>query len=107
MFALPVAPQDLAAFRAALETFHPAGFRAMALASAQDLRAVLHGVNVPTLLIYGDNDQRAPMTVAEHLGSEISTSQLVVLRGAGHVCNVELPDQYNDAVRDFLIDHRP
>jgi len=74
MFALQVAPQDLEAFRAALENFHPVGFRAMALATAQDLRALLRGVNVPTLLVYGNNDQRAPITVAEHLRREIHVS---------------------------------
>src|SRR5688572_4764980 len=67
MFALPVASEDLAAHRQAMAAFHPAGFRAMAIASAEDVRDVLADVDVPTLLIYGDADQRAPMAVAEHL----------------------------------------
>jgi pimeloyl-ACP methyl ester carboxylesterase len=33
-------------------------------------------------------------------------SRLVVLPDAGHVCNVEAPDEFNDAVRDFLHDSR-
>ena len=102
MFALPVAPEDFDLFRAAMAAFHPVGFRAMALASAEDLRAVLRGVNVPTLLVYGNHDQRAPMGVAEHLRREIPGSRLVVLDGAGHVCNVELPEPFNEAVRTFL-----
>ena len=104
MFALSVLPQDLEAFRLAMERFHPVGFRAMAAASAEDLRHTLAGVNAPTLLVYGDNDQRAPLTVAENLHSAIKSSQLVVLKGAGHLCNVELSQQFNDVVRAFLED---
>ena len=105
MFALPVMPEDREAFRLAMERFHPVGFRAMALASAEDLRNTLPGVNVPTLLVYGDHDQRAPLTVAETLHAAIRTSQLVVLEGAGHVCNVELPQLFNDVARAFIVDH--
>ena len=102
MFALPVSPEDLAAHRAAIAGFHPAGFRAMAAAAAEDVRDVLDSIVVRTLLIYGDNDVRAPMAVAEHLHASIGSSELVVLEGAGHVCNVELPERFNDEVRAFL-----
>jgi pimeloyl-ACP methyl ester carboxylesterase len=102
MFALPVAAADVEAFRAALESFHPAGFRAMANASAEDLRDVLPAIDVPALLLYGDRDERAPMAVAEALHAAIAGSRLVVLPGAGHVGNVELPDRFNHEVRGFL-----
>lgn len=101
MFALPVAPADEYAFRAAIESFHPAGFRAMAFASAEDLRDVLPSIVVPTLLVYGDKDERAPMAVARQLHSAIKGSRLVVLEGAGHVCNVEEPERFIDEVRAF------
>jgi pimeloyl-ACP methyl ester carboxylesterase len=101
MFALPVAPTDLDTFRAAIEAFHPSGFRAMAFASAEDVSDLLSAIDVPTLLVYGDNDERAPMTVAERLHAAIRGSRLVVLPGAGHVCNVELPERFNDEVREF------
>lgn len=102
MFALPIAPEDVEVFRAAMEEFHPSGFRAMARASAEDLSAVLPGVSVPTLLIYGDHDQRAPLAVAERIHDAITGSQLVTLEGAGHLCNIELPQQFNAAVFRFL-----
>jgi pimeloyl-ACP methyl ester carboxylesterase len=106
MFALPVDPRDFEAFRTAMEAFHPAGFRCMASALAEDLRGLLPDISIPTLLVYGDNNQRAPMAVAEHLHHAISTSQLAVLKGAGHVCNVELPRLFNEVVRAFLSEHR-
>ena len=59
-------------------------------------------IKVPTLLVCGDRDVRAPLTVAEQLHAAISGSTLVVLAGAGHVCNVEAADDFNDAAREFL-----
>ena len=89
-------------FGASMARFHPAGFRAMAEASAEDLREVLPHVDIPTLLVYGDHDVRAPLAVAEHLHAEIAGSTLVVLPGVGHVCNLEAPEQFNATVRRFL-----
>ena len=80
----------------------PVGFRAMARASAEDLRDALPCVEVPTLLVYGDHDVRAPLAVAEHLHAAITDSTLVVLADAGHVCNVEAADDFNTAVSQFL-----
>jgi pimeloyl-ACP methyl ester carboxylesterase len=69
---------------------------------AEDVRDVLPHIDIPTLLVYGDRDVRAPLTVAEALRAAISGSRLVGLPDAGHVCNVEAPNEFNDAVRDFL-----
>jgi pimeloyl-ACP methyl ester carboxylesterase len=106
MFSKTMPPETVEAFRASMQAFHPRGFRAMARASAEDVRAVLPDVAVPTLLVYGEHDVRAPLTIAEALHAAISGSRLVVLRDAGHVCNIEAPDEFNDTVRDFLHDSR-
>jgi pimeloyl-ACP methyl ester carboxylesterase len=78
----------------------------MARASAEDVRDVLPDIDVPTLLVCGDRDVRAPLAVAEALHAAISGSRLVVLPDAGHVCNVEAHKEFNDAVRGFLYDSR-
>jgi pimeloyl-ACP methyl ester carboxylesterase len=44
--------------------------------------------------------------VAEALQAAISGSRLVVLPDAGHLCNIEAPDEFNVAVRDFLHNSR-
>lgn len=90
------------AFGEALRAFHPIGFRAMARASAEDLRNALPHIKVPTLLVYGDKDVRAPLTVAEHLQAAIANAALIVLPDVGHVCNIEAPEAFNSAVRSFL-----
>ena len=102
MFSAGTAPESVAAFGTAMRAFHPAGFRAMARAAAEDLRDVLPLVDVPTLLVYGDRDVRAPLTVAEHLHSAIAGSTLVVLPDTGHVGSIEAPEALTTAVRSFL-----
>jgi pimeloyl-ACP methyl ester carboxylesterase len=90
-------------FAAGISGFHPAGLRAMAQSFAEaDLRDVLPRIDVPTLLLYGDADTRAPLAVAENLHALISTSRLVVMPGVGHISSVEAADRFNAEVRAFL-----
>jgi pimeloyl-ACP methyl ester carboxylesterase len=102
MFSEGTAAEAVAAFGASMRSFHPAGFRAMARASAGNVREVLGRIEVPTLLVYGDRDVRAPLAVAEDLHAAIPGSRLVVLPGVGHACSIEAPDGFNRVVRDFL-----
>ena len=68
MFSPGAAADRVADFAANMAEFDPAGFRAMAMASAEaDLRDVLPFIDVPTLLLYGDQDVRAPQEVTEAL----------------------------------------
>ena len=86
-----------------LADFHPAGWRTMARALADaDLRDVLPSIDVPTLLLYGDADRRAPLTVATALEADIPGATLSVLPGIGHMSNLEAPDLFNTEVRSFL-----
>ena len=72
----------------------------MARAFAEDdLRDVLPTVRVPTLLLYGEVDKRSPMSGAEDLHRSIATPRLVVLAGAGHLSNIEMPAAFNRQVR--------
>ena len=81
----------------------PAGLRAMSNAFADtDLRDVLPEIDVPTLLIHGDLDQRSPLSVGEDLHARIPGSKLVVFHGIGHVVNLEAPERFSDEVRSFL-----
>lgn len=102
MFSEATDPESVGAFGASMRAFHRVGFRAMARASAENLRDVLPHISVPTLLVYGDKDVRATLAVAKDLEQAIRGSMLVVLPGAGHVCNIEAPDEFNRAIRQFL-----
>ena len=98
------APQELVdGFAAGVARFHPLGFRTMARAfAAADLRDVLPHIDVPTLLLHGDRDVRAPLDVAEALREAIPSSKLVVMPDVGHVSCVEAADRFNAEVRRFL-----
>ncbi len=95
--------ESAAALATIMSESRPIATRAMAHALADaDLRDVLPSIAVPTLLIYGDADERAPLIVAEDLHRRIPTSRLVVLPGLGHECYLEAPDRFNAEVRTFL-----
>jgi pimeloyl-ACP methyl ester carboxylesterase len=81
---------------------HRGGMRTMARAMADaDLRDLLPRIAVPTLLLYGDADERSPLPLAESLASQIPGSRLVVLPGVGHQCNMEGAARFNTELRAF------
>jgi pimeloyl-ACP methyl ester carboxylesterase len=82
---------------------HPGGYRAMAHSMAEaDLRSVLPGLGIPTLLLYGELDERSPVHVARSLQSQIRGAELVLIPGVGHLANLESPDAFNQHVREFI-----
>ena len=60
-----------------------------ALASAQ--AAAVEGIDVPTLLITGDQDGVAPAANVRAMGDRIRGSRVVVLEGCGHWTAFEKP----------------
>jgi pimeloyl-ACP methyl ester carboxylesterase len=103
MFSGSAPPEAVDAFRQIMSEIHPAGLRAMARSLAEaDLRDILPHVTLPTLLLYGAEDVRAPLTVARDLQAAIDTSTLVVLPGVGHMSSVEAPERFDAEVRSFL-----
>ena len=70
--------------------------------AAVDLRPVLSHIEVPTLLLYGAADVRAPAAVADALHAQIPGSLLIQLPDIGHCGHVQAPDQWNSAVLNFL-----
>ncbi len=96
-------PWVIAEAEAIIADFDPDGMRVMIHALAEaDLRDALPRIAVPTLLIWGEEDARSPLSVAEDLHSRISGSRLVVIPGAGHLSHVEAPERFTAEVRGFL-----
>jgi pimeloyl-ACP methyl ester carboxylesterase len=109
MFSSAIPEDVLRAFERNIEgALHPVGLRAMARSFAEaDLRAVLPRIEVPTLLLYGDEDVRAPLNVAREIHAAIPGSRLAILDGVGHVSSVEAPQRFTEEVRAFLRDVDP
>lgn len=89
-----------------VSAFHPLGFRLMAKALAEtDTTDLLPTIAVPTLLLWGEDDRRSPLDVAERFRDSIPHAELVVIRGAGHVSNMERPEEFDAQVRRFCLQH--
>ena len=102
-FGRSVPPQAVEAARTMMLDVRPAGALSMLTAFANaDLRAVLPTIAVPTLLIYGADDIRAPRGVGEALHAAIPGSRMILVPAAGHDVNLEAPEEYDAAVRGFL-----
>ena len=78
---------------------------ALSLMAETDQRDLLPRIAVPTLLIWGEHDARSPLSVAHQFEKAIPHARLVVIPDAGHVSNLERPEQFNDAVREFCRSH--
>jgi pimeloyl-ACP methyl ester carboxylesterase len=86
-----------------VQDFHPLGFKLMAKSLADtDTSSWLRTIESATLLLWGEGDQRSPLSVAKQFHAAIPQSTLDVIEGAGHVSNMERPDQFNASVRRFL-----
>jgi pimeloyl-ACP methyl ester carboxylesterase len=59
-------------------------------------------IDVPTLVVVGEEDVLTPPKEARRLHDTITGSRLEVLRQAGHLSNVERPAAFNTVVREFL-----
>lgn len=71
-------------------------------ARRRDYSDLLADIAVPTLLVVGRDDEFTPVGDAEFMHEHISDSRLVVVDGAGHMPNIERPNEFNRAVADFL-----
>ena len=68
-----------------------------------DFRDDLPKVTVPTLVVHGDGDGIVPIEGSGQRTHEaISQSELVVLEGAPHGCNVSHAEAFNQALIEFL-----
>ena len=71
---------------------------------AMDLREIIKGISVRTLIMVGEQDQGTPVSVAEFIHQQIGSSVLKVIPNAMHFVNVEQDDIFNKALMKFLSD---
>lgn len=63
---------------------------------------VLSAVRVPTLVIWGENDDLVPFTLGRQLHANLAGARLCVLPGTNHFCMFEKPREFNQALLAFL-----
>lgn len=63
---------------------------------------VLGRISVPTLVIAGDRDVVTGVTESEAIAAAVPGARFEVIEGAGHLSNVERPQEFNRLVLEFL-----
>ncbi|WP_198174717.1 alpha/beta fold hydrolase [Spirosoma arboris] len=62
----------------------------------------VHTIQVPTLVLAGEQDRLAHVDDAELLASTIQHAGLVIIPGSGHLINYEQPDLFHEHILDFI-----
>ena len=73
-----------------------------AMKKRPDSTGELTGIDVPTLVLVGEEDGVTPPDAARKIHEHVGGSKLVVVPEAGHISNLEAPDEFNGALADFL-----
>jgi pimeloyl-ACP methyl ester carboxylesterase len=64
----------------------------------------LKSVRVPTLVIVGSRDVPDIQRIVERISREVPGAKKVVVEGAGHIVNMEKPDDFDRALSNWLSD---
>ena len=67
-----------------------------------DSTPALATIDVPTLIIVGEEDAITPPKDARDMAAGIRGSRLEVIPAAGHLSNLERPAAFNTALADFV-----
>ena len=62
-------------------------------------------IAVPTLVLAGENDSNAPVSMMKKMAQKIPGAEFTVIPDAGHLAPMGHPDKFNHAVLDFLARH--
>lgn len=75
-----------------------------ALRDRPDSRPLLPSIQVPVLVVVGEEDGVTPPTLAESMHRAIPGSRLEIIPGAGHLVPMERPAAFTGALISFLRD---
>ena len=67
-----------------------------------DQRDNVKNIACPTMLIAGEHDSTAPAQVMERMAARIQGVAFHVIPGAGHIANIEKPDETNRLIAEYM-----
>jgi 3-oxoadipate enol-lactonase len=70
--------------------------------AALNLTDHLKAITLPTLIIVGEDDPATPVAASHVIHQQIRGSELVILKSAAHLSNLEQPEAFNQALTAFL-----
>ncbi|MBU0574154.1 MAG: alpha/beta fold hydrolase [Candidatus Margulisiibacteriota bacterium] len=68
----------------------------------EDVRGLLHKIEVPTLLIHGEKDQICLPQASYYMADIIPNVSLKIMSGVGHAPHVERPDEFSRLLKEFV-----
>lgn len=69
-----------------------------------DLMNEIGKIDLPCLIVCGEDDALTPVKYSEFLHNRIKGSTLRILPGAGHMVMLESPEAFNEVLRTFVTD---
>jgi len=89
--------------RTMIRTTPPGGYAGCCHAiAALNLTERLRAITLPTLIIVGEDDPGTPVAASRVIHEHIKGSELVILKSAAHLSNLEQPEAFNQALMAFL-----
>jgi len=89
--------------RTMIRSTPPAGYIGCCQAiSGLNLTDRIGAIKAPTLIIVGEDDQGTPVAASKVMHEKINGSQLVILKSAAHLSNMEQPTAFADVLTGFL-----
>jgi len=97
-------PEVVARVREMILRADPSGAAAAqrGMAARRDYSDDLPNIKAPALVIVGREDPIRPVADAEFMHRALSGSALVIVEDAAHMTNMEQPEVFNRALREFL-----
>jgi 3-oxoadipate enol-lactonase len=97
-------PEIVERMRAMAEANSPEGIAAAqrGMAERRDSTYILAAIDFPTLVIVGSEDALTPVSESEALRDGIPGARMRVIEGAGHLSNLERPQEFNSILIEFI-----
>jgi pimeloyl-ACP methyl ester carboxylesterase len=67
-----------------------------------DIMNEVEKIDLPTLVLCGDEDEMTPVKYSQFIHSRIKGSRLEILPNAGHMVMMESPEAFNEKVEEFV-----
>jgi len=96
-------PEVIAEVSAMISATKPKGYIGCAHAIRHlNVTDRLSRIRVPTLIIVGEDDPGTPVSASRTIHEKIDGSELVILKSASHLSNIEQAEAFNRSVSSFL-----
>jgi 3-oxoadipate enol-lactonase len=80
--------------------------KSLAATVRQDTIGKLEDISVPTHFIVGEHDTLTTPAIMRDMAAQVPGAEFTLIAGAGHLSNLEFPDEFDRAALAFLARHR-